>query len=115
VRRLFSRHNRFLAAIGGLAFGAIFAVGLAYALTESERLDIQAATREATNLRGLATSLSNAARDQDQSVDEYMLSGDAVAVIGFEQAATKENTRATAMIDAAGELPQIQAAVSGSP
>jgi diguanylate cyclase (GGDEF)-like protein len=111
VRRLFSRHNRFLAAIGGLAFGAIVAVGLAYASTESERLDIQTETRAATDLRSLATRLSNAARDEDQAIDEYMLSGDSIALSNFEQAVADENAAATAMTDAARQLPQVQAAV----
>jgi hypothetical protein len=41
MRLAISRSNRFLIAIAGMTAFAILIVGLTYAFTESERLDIQ--------------------------------------------------------------------------
>ena len=109
--RLVSRHTRFLAAIAALAGGAIVIVALSFGLTESERLDVQTASQTAVQLRDLAGELSDAARDQESAVDDYMLGAGTSALTTFEGAVAGETRVAAEMQTAARGLPAVRAAI----
>jgi diguanylate cyclase (GGDEF)-like protein len=110
--RLISRHTRFLAAIAALAAGAILVVAAAFALTESERLDLEADTHTATQLWVDSGRLSDAARDQESAIDDYIISSGTGSLTDFDRAEADETSIAQAMASNASALADVREAIS---
>jgi len=112
MRGLFSRHNRYLASIGGLAIVAITLVALAYGVTESERLDIQNDDQTATTMRGLLMGLASALNDQESAISAYLLSGSADSLGSYQQAVASEAKKFADLRAAAAGRPEVEAAIA---
>jgi diguanylate cyclase (GGDEF)-like protein len=111
VRPNLSRHNRYLAAIGGLAALAILLVALAYGATEAERADIDQDAVRATAMRDMAANLADAIRDQEAAVHDYLLSHQAASLELYDSALVAERSVAQSFRQAAFELPEMQGAI----
>ena len=66
-----------------MALLASVSIGAVYVATESERLDVRADLRAVADLYDLTVGLSNAIRDQEAGVDDYLLSEDPDAVARY--------------------------------
>src|ERR1035437_2254416 len=112
MRRGISRNNRFLVAIAGLTILPIVLVAFSYVRTESERLDIQADSRRATDLWAQSAMLTGDVAAQHAAVDDYLLSADPLLVARFETAVVGETTVTGEMRAAAVELPGLVRAIA---
>jgi diguanylate cyclase (GGDEF)-like protein len=112
MRHGISRNNRFLIAIAGLTALAILLVGSAYALTESERLDIQLDSSQTSDLWAAADRLAGDANAQESAVDDYLFSADPPAVTRFETAAADETAVIAQMRAGAIDLPGLSSAIT---
>src|ERR1019366_7085209 len=90
MRHGISRNNRLLAPIAAMTIVAILLVGVAYAFTESERLDIQHDSRQTSDLWAAAAGLTANVNTQDSALDDCLLSADPQAVSRFEAAIVYE-------------------------
>jgi diguanylate cyclase (GGDEF)-like protein len=111
MRPSLSRHNRYLAAIGGLAVLAILLVGLAYGATDSERADIDEDAVRATELRDLASDLADTIRDQEAAVHDYLLSHEDASMELYDSALLAEADFAAKFRAAASEAPGVLKAI----
>ncbi|HLY50778.1 MAG TPA: GGDEF domain-containing protein [Solirubrobacteraceae bacterium] len=109
---LISRHTRFLAAIAALAVAAILVVAAVFALTESERTDLESDTQVATQLWVNAGQLSDAARDQESAIDNYIIRGGADSLTDFDQATANEASISQVMTAAAVGLSDVDGAIT---
>ena len=107
-----SRNNRFLVAVAGMTVFAILFVGFAYALTESERLDIQHDSRQTSDLWAAAARLADDVNAQDSAIDDYLLSADPQAVSRFEAAIVDEAAVTAQMRAEIVDLPGLDHAVT---
>ena len=114
MRQIFTRHNRFLLAIGGLALAATALAGSVYVVTESERQDISQDARRSTHLRGVTVELTDAAHDQESALDDYLLSRVQTSMDRFEAAVDAEVVVAEELRLAAPDLPEFLAAVDAA-
>jgi diguanylate cyclase (GGDEF)-like protein len=111
MRRI-SRNNRYLLAIAGMTTLAILFVGLAYAFTESERLDIQHDSRQTSDLWAATAQLAGDVNAQESATDDYLLSANPQAASQFD-AAVVDEAAVTAQIRAdAVELPGLDGALT---
>ena len=112
MRHGISRNNRFLVAIAGMTAFAIIFIGLAYAFTESERLDLQHDSRQASDLWSMAAQLADDVNAQDSAIDDYLLSDDPLAVSRFEAAIVDEAAVTAQMRAETVKLPGLDQAVT---
>jgi diguanylate cyclase (GGDEF)-like protein len=112
MRNGISRNNRFLVAIAGMTALAIIFVGFVYAFTESERLDIQHDSRQASDLWAASTRLASDVNAQDSAIDDYLLSADPQALSRFEAAIGDEAAVTVQMRAEMVELPGLDQAVT---
>jgi diguanylate cyclase (GGDEF)-like protein len=112
MRHRISRSNRFLVAIAGMMALAILLVGFAYAFTESERLDIQRDSSQASDLWAAADRLAGDVNAQESAIDDYLFSADPQAVSRYEAAVTDETSVAARMQAGAVELPGLLSAIT---
>jgi diguanylate cyclase (GGDEF)-like protein len=112
MRLRISRSNRFLVAIAGMTALAIVFVGLAYAFTESERLDIQHDSRQTSDMWAAAARLADDVNAQDSAVDDYLLSDDPLAVSRFEAAVVDQAAVIAQMRTEMVEMPDLDQAVT---
>ena len=108
THQLFSRHNRYLLAIGGLALAAAGLAGAAFAITEAGRQDLIAADARSTELRGTTAELSDAFHAQDSAVDDYLLVHSPDSLDRYSAAVDAEATLALKLRAATAELPDYQ-------
>ena len=106
-----SPQHRILAVIGGLIVVAFVVIAASYALTEGERADLQADVQTLDALQSDVTQLTAAARNQELSVDEYVLSAGPTTLGDYRAAVDDEIRLVAAIRTSAAELPAIQAAV----
>jgi diguanylate cyclase (GGDEF)-like protein len=78
------RTNRYVLAIGALAFGATLVVAAVDTLTENARNQIQDRATEETRVRGLALQLSDVIHDQELAVLRIRLGGGADAISEYD-------------------------------
>jgi hypothetical protein len=88
--RLSSVRNRLFVVIAGMAVLASASIGAVYLATESERLAVRTEARAVAELYDLTARLSNAIRDQEAAVDDYLLSGTTGAVVRYRNAVEDE-------------------------
>jgi diguanylate cyclase (GGDEF)-like protein len=112
MRRGISRNTRFLVAIAGMTALAITFIGLAYAFTESERLDIQHDSRQASDLWARSAQLAADVNGQDSAIDDYLLSADPQALSRFEAAIVDEAAVTAQMRAEMVDLPGLDQAVT---
>jgi diguanylate cyclase (GGDEF)-like protein len=112
MRHGISRSNRFLGAIAGMTALAILLVGFTYAFTESERLDIQRDSSQASDLWAAADRLASDVNAQESAIDDYLFSADPQAVSRFEAAAADETSVAAQMQAGAVNLPGLDSAIT---
>ena len=112
MRHGISRNTRFLVAIVGMMALAIMFVGFAYAFTESERLDIQHDSRQASDLWAMASRLADDVYAQDSAIDDYLLSADPLAVSRFEAAIVDQAAVTAQMRTETVELPGLDQALT---
>jgi diguanylate cyclase (GGDEF)-like protein len=106
-----SVRNRLFVLIAGTALLASIAIGVAYVATESERLDAVADTGTVAELYNLTVLLSNAIRDQDEAVGDYLLTSAPIAVTRYGYAVESELHLAEQMRLLATVHPEIVAAL----
>jgi diguanylate cyclase (GGDEF)-like protein len=112
MRRGISRNNKFLIAIGGVTVLAILLVAFAYARTESERIDIQADSRKASDLWAESATLASDVYAQQATIDDYLLSADPQLVSRYDAAVVEETSTTSAMRAGAIELPGLDRALA---
>ena len=72
---LSSVRNRLFFVIAGMALLSTLSISAVYIATESERADVRIDGRAAASLYDQTVRLSNAIRDQEAAVDDYLLAG----------------------------------------
>jgi diguanylate cyclase (GGDEF)-like protein len=92
---------RLFVVIAAMAFLASLTIGVAYAATEADRLQLQADARTASQLFALTSQLSAAIRDEESALDDYLLSNSQPALDRY-RAAVESEVRLTARIAAGG-------------
>jgi diguanylate cyclase (GGDEF)-like protein len=110
-----SVRNRLFIVIGAMALLASLSIGVVYAATEAERLSIRAEARAVADLYDLTAQLSNAIRDQEAAVDDYLLSASPDAVARYRDALESEvrlTERMKVDVDGHPEIAAMLAAVS---
>jgi diguanylate cyclase (GGDEF)-like protein len=107
-----SRNNRYLIGIAALTVVAIVLVAAAYAWTESERLDIQVDSRQASDLWAKSAQLTGDIDTQQGAVDGYLLNSDPSLVTRFYAAVADEATVIAEMRSGAAELPGLERALA---
>jgi diguanylate cyclase (GGDEF)-like protein len=112
MRHRISRNNKFLIAIGGVTVLAILLVAFAYARTESERIDIQVDSRQASNLWAESAALTSDVDAQQSAIDDYLLSADPLLLGKYQAAVADETSVASAMSAGAADLPGLDHAVA---
>jgi diguanylate cyclase (GGDEF)-like protein len=91
---------------------AILLVGLSYAFTESERLDIQHDSSQVTDLWAAADRLAGDVNAQESAIDDYLFSANPQAVSRYEAAVTDETAVTAEMRLGAVELPGLLSAIT---
>jgi diguanylate cyclase (GGDEF)-like protein len=94
-----------------MALLASLSIGVAYAATETERLNVRTDSSTVAALYDQVVGLSNAIRDQEAAVDDYLLSGSSVAVVRYTNALDDELRLAEQMRIGAAQHPDIEAAL----
>jgi EAL domain-containing protein (putative c-di-GMP-specific phosphodiesterase class I) len=110
--RTVTPYNRVLVLVGGAALVASVSIGVVLIQTTAADTSLHAdqqATREAQTL---GDSLLVAVREQQDALDDYILSTDAQALSRFRLAVTDETTNADLISAAAGGLPGVDAALA---
>jgi diguanylate cyclase (GGDEF)-like protein len=110
--RTFSRHQRYLALIALLAVLAVVLVGGGYAVTESERVDVQNDWATTSQLRSDGADLTDSARDQESALDSYLLSTDPDVLAKYDAAVADTNRLLGVVRSKAGELPELTATLT---
>jgi diguanylate cyclase (GGDEF)-like protein len=106
-----SVRNRLFVLIAGTALLASLSIGVAYLATESERLDARADAHAVADLYNLAVLLSNAIRDQDEAVSDYLLASAPEALDRYGSAVENELHLAERMRLAAADDPDVVSAL----
>jgi len=70
---LSSIRNRLFAVIAGMALLSSLSIGVAYLTTEMVRVEVRADARAVAQLYDQTVRLSNAVRDQEAAIDDYLL------------------------------------------
>lgn len=106
-----SIRNRLFIVIAGMALLASLSIGAVYLATESERIAVRGDASTVASLYDLTVGLSNAARDQEAAVDDYLLSGIADADVRYGGAVENELSLAEQMRLQALAYPGIETAL----
>jgi diguanylate cyclase (GGDEF)-like protein len=106
-----SVRNRLFVLIAGTALLASVAIGVVYVGTEGERLGAVADTGAVADLYNLTVLLSNAIRDEDEAVGDYLLTSAPIAVTRYGYAVESELHLAEQMRLLATAHPEIVAAL----
>ena len=102
---------RLFVVIAGMAVLASLTIGVAYLGTEGDRLDIQSDSRTAAELFDLVSQLSAAVRDQEASVDDYLLSRNVAALARYRSAVEAEIRLTERIRSEADVFPSVRAAL----
>jgi diguanylate cyclase (GGDEF)-like protein len=106
-----SIRNRLFIVIAGMALLASISIGAAYLATEGERVAVRADAHTVASLYNLTVGLSNAVRDQEAAIDDYLLSGNAAADTRYNAALENQLTLSAQMRLQAVAYPGIETAV----
>ena len=85
-----SVRNRLFVLVAGTALLASVAIGVVYLGTETERLGASADTAAVVDLYNMTVLLSNAIRDQDEAVGDYLLTTEPIDVTRYGYAVESE-------------------------
>ena len=107
-----SIRNRLFLVIAGMALLASVSIGAAYLATESERVAVRGDASNVAGLYDLTVGLSNAVRDQEAAVDDYLLSGNSAADIRYGKALENELTLAEQVRLQALAYPGVETALA---
>jgi diguanylate cyclase (GGDEF)-like protein len=106
-----SVRNRLFALVAGTALLASLAIGVVYVGTETERLGAVADSGAVADIYNMTVLLSNAIRDQDEAVSDYLLTSAPIAVTRYGYAVESELHLAEQMRLLAIAHPEIVAAL----
>jgi diguanylate cyclase (GGDEF)-like protein len=106
-----SVRNRLFVLIAGTALLASIAIGVAYVATEGERLNAAADSGTVADLYNMTVLLSNAIRDQDEAVGDYLLTSAPTAIARYGDAVESELHLAEQMRLLAAAHPEIVTAL----
>jgi diguanylate cyclase (GGDEF)-like protein len=102
-----SIRNRLFLVIAGTALLASLTIGVAYLATESERQDVRSDAQTVAQLYSQTVGLSNAIRDQEAAIDDYLLTRAANAVDRYSEAVETELRLEERMTLEAVEYPAV--------
>jgi hypothetical protein len=85
-----SVRNRLFVLVAGTALLASVAIGVVHLGTETERLGAVADTGAVADLYNMTVLLSNAIRDQDEAVGDYLLTSQPIAATRYGYAVESE-------------------------
>jgi len=106
-----SVRTRLFIVVTGMALLASMTIGVAYAATEPERLELVVDARSAADLFDLSSQLSSAIRDEESAIDDYLLSRSPTAV-ARHRAAVEAEIRLTEQIRGkAAAFPEARSAL----
>jgi diguanylate cyclase (GGDEF)-like protein len=100
ILSLSSVRNRLFFVIAGMALLSTFSISAVFVATESERADVRADGRAIAGLYDDTVRMSNAIRDQEAAVDDYLLAGATEAKARYAIAVESES-------DLAGRMRQL--------
>jgi diguanylate cyclase (GGDEF)-like protein len=103
---LASVQNRLFLVITSMALLASVSIGAVYIATQAERVDVRADLRDVASLYEMTVLLSNAIRDQEAGVDDYLLSESPAAAERFRLGVENELRIAERMREVAVDLPE---------
>jgi len=107
-----SIRGRVTLLVAGMAFVASLAIGIAYAATEQERVDVQQDARAISQLYDLATQLTDAIHEQEGAIDDHLVLKSEAAVERYRGALATE-LRVAERIQAVGtDFPDVTSAAS---
>ena len=109
---LASIRGRVTLLVAGMAFVASLAIGVAYAATEPERLDVQQDGRAISELYDLATQLTDAIHEQEGAIDDHLVL-ETQRAVGRYRSAVATELRVAERIQAAGvDFPEVAESAS---
>jgi diguanylate cyclase (GGDEF)-like protein len=88
--RALSRNARVLVAIAVLASASLLIGGAAFAITDNEQKDVDAATARLADLHDIARDIADGVDGQEGALDDYVLTGAVSALDRFEEDAVQE-------------------------
>jgi diguanylate cyclase (GGDEF)-like protein len=92
-----SLHNRILVLIGGLALMASLTILVVFVTTDGERAAIQTALDHSAELQVEGDDYAAAIREESESIDDYLLSGDDESLTRYRAALEAETAAAEAI------------------
>src|SRR5690349_9069236 len=109
---LASIRGRVSLLVAGMAVLASLAIGLAYAATEPDRIDVQQDGAAISQLYDLATQLTDAIHEQEGAIDDHLVLKSESAVTRYRDAVSTE-LRVAERIQVVGtEFPDVTAAAT---
>jgi diguanylate cyclase (GGDEF)-like protein len=109
---LASIRGRVSLLVAGMAVLASLAIGLAYAATEPDRIDVQQDGAAVSQLYDLATQLTDAIHEQENAIDDHLVLKSETAVARYRDAVSTE-LRVAERIQVVGtEFPDVTAAAA---
>jgi diguanylate cyclase (GGDEF)-like protein len=107
--RSMSKNNRALGLIALMALASFTVLGTVYSLTTHETDQITAEVARLTDLRTMAQQLAVAVRDEEASLNAYVLSRSTAAERQFADALAIETDTVNRLNVAAAEFPRVEA------
>jgi EAL domain-containing protein (putative c-di-GMP-specific phosphodiesterase class I)/CHASE3 domain sensor protein len=105
-------YNRVLIMVGGVALVASASIGVVLIQTAASDAALQADQSSAQQMQTLSDELMVEVREQQDALDDFILSQDPAALDRFRDAVTDETTIADQISAAAGGLPGVAAALA---
>lgn len=111
MRRVFSRTNRYMAAVGSLALVGVLLMGLSIPATAAEHSRIDADAARLKTLQEWGYHLADAVRDQEAALYVYLLTRDEPALQEYRDAVDVQGRASEFLRAQAAALPDILEAI----
>jgi hypothetical protein len=112
VDGILSKNNRVLALIGALALGSFVVGGIVYAVSRDQAAELAAMSTRIARLDALANTMSTEVNHAEDALGDYVLSGDAIARKGFDDAVTNQAAAANDFRAVAAGIEPVQSALA---
>jgi len=112
VHGILSKNNRVLALIGALAAGSFVVGGIVYAVSSDQAGELAAMSTRISRLDALANTMSTEVNHAEDSLGDYVLSGDAIARKGFDDAVTNQAAAADDFRAVAAGMEPVESALA---
>jgi diguanylate cyclase (GGDEF)-like protein len=107
-----SRNTRVLVAIGVLAVASLLIAGGAFAITDREQNAVSAASARLDELHDIAGDIADAVDGQEGALDDFILTGDELALARYEDDARQDAAAIERLGNADYGQPEIESALA---